>query len=90
MRETESSDQPQLKVDVSSEFEPKTEIASGWREFFAVFLAGTCVSGNARPDPAGFETRLHWQQMVMGISSCSFGALLAACFAVNWRKLRSF
>ncbi len=90
MHETESSDQPQVKVDVSSEFEPKTEIASGWRAFFAVFLAGMCVSGNARPDPADFETRLHWQQTVMGISSCSFGALLAACCAVNWRKLRSF
>ncbi len=90
MRETESSDQPQLKADDSLEFAPKTEASSGWRAFFAVFLAGMCVSGNARPDPADFETRQQWQQMITGISACSFGALVAAVCAVNWRKLPSY
>ncbi len=90
MRETESSDQPQLKADDSLEFAPKTEAASGWRAFFAVFLTGMCVSGNARPDPADFDTRKQWQQMITGISACSFGALVAAVCAVNWRKLPSY
>lgn len=82
--ETITSDHP------SGEGAPPPEIASGWRAFLAVFLAGMCVSGNARPDPADFETRLQWQQMIMGISACSFGALVAAVCAVKWRKLHSY
>ena len=82
--ETETSNDP------SGEGVKPPEAASGWRAFFAVFLAGMCVSGNARPDPADFESRQQWQQMITGISACSFGALVAAVCAVNWRKLPSY
>jgi hypothetical protein len=90
MHELPPANETETSNDPSGEGVPPPEFASGWRAFFAVFLAGMCVSGNARPDPADFETRLHWQQMVMGISSCSFGALVAAFCAVNWRKLPSY
>lgn len=66
------------------------EHASGWRAFFSVLLMGLCMSGNARPDPADFETRYQWQQMTTAISACSFGALAAACFAIKWRKLDAY
>jgi hypothetical protein len=64
--------------------------ASGWRAFFSVLLMGLCMSGNARPDPADFETRYQWQQMITAISACSFGALAAAAFAIKWRKLDAY
>jgi hypothetical protein len=66
------------------------ERASGWRAFFSVLIMGLCVSGNARPDPSDYATRFQWQQMVMAISACSFGALAAAGFAVRWRKLGGY
>ena len=66
------------------------EHASGWRAFFSVLLMGLCMSGNARPDPADFETRYQWQQMITAISACSFGALAAAAFAIKWRKLDAY
>ena len=66
------------------------EHASGWRAFFSVLIMGLCVSGNARPDPSDYATRFQWQQMVMAISACSFGALAAAGFAVRWRKLGGY
>ena len=64
--------------------------ASGWRAFFSVLIMGLCMSGNARPDPADFETRYQWQQMITAISACSFGALAAAAFAIKWRKLHAY
>ena len=64
--------------------------ASGWRAFFSVLIMGLCMSGNARPDPADFETRYQWQQMITAISACSFGALVAAGFAIKWRKLDAY
>jgi hypothetical protein len=70
--------------------EVRPEHATGWRAFFSVLLMGLCVSGNARPSPADFETRYQWQQMLMGIAACSFGALAAAGFAVKWRNLDAY
>jgi hypothetical protein len=90
MHEMPPANETETSNDPSGEGVKPPEVASGWRAFFAVFLAGMCVSGNARPDPADFETRLHWQQMVTGISACSFGALVAAVCAVSWRKLPSY
>lgn len=67
-----------------------TEHASRWRAFFSVLLMGLCVSGNVRLSPADFETRYQWQQMIMGVAACSFGALASACFAIKWRKLDAY
>jgi len=64
--------------------------ASGRRAFFSVLLMGLYMSGSARPDPADFETRYRWQQMITAISACSFGALVAAGFAIKWRKLDAY
>jgi len=60
------------------------------RAFFSVLFMGLCMSGSARPDPADFETRYQWQQMITAISACSFGALAAAAFAIKWRKLDAY
>ncbi len=66
------SDQPLAPVSSTP-----NDHASGWRAFLSVLLMGLCMSGSARPDPADFETRYHWQQMITAISACSFGALAA-------------
>lgn len=63
------------------------DCSSGWRAFFSVLLIGLCISGNVRPDPSDYKTHAQWRDMVMGVSACSFGALIAACFAIKWRRL---
>jgi hypothetical protein len=90
MREITPDPTPDPVTETSVVTEVPSGHASGWRAFFSVLLMGLCVSGNARINPADFETRYQWQQMILAVSACSFGALVAACFAIKWRKLDAY
>jgi hypothetical protein len=90
MREINPTPEPNPINSSTSVVVAPSDHASGWRAFFSVLLMGLCMSGSARPDPADFETRYQWQQMITAISACSFGALAAAAFAIKWRKLDAY
>jgi len=90
MREINPTPEPNPINSSTSVVVAPSDHASGWRAFFSVLFMGLCMSGNARPDPADFETRYQWQQMITAISACSFGALAAAAFAIKWRKLDAY
>lgn len=81
---------PDVKgLNPNSEAKPPVH-PGAWRAFFSVLFMGLCVSGNARPDPADFETRNEWAQMINAYAACSFGALFAAFLAIMWRKLDAY
>ena len=90
MREINPTPEPNPINSSTSVVVAPSDHASGWRAFFSVLIMGLCMSGNARPDPADFETRYQWQQMITAISASSFGALAAAAFAIKWRKLDAY